>query len=71
MSRTFRWSMACLAVAAAVLAVSSGVAGQIYLGTQPTQGPWAAQPSTKSGEWPHYNADIRGTRYSPLDQITT
>jgi len=27
------------------------------------------QPSTKNGEWPHYNADVKGTRYSPLDQI--
>src|SRR5437899_10194073 len=27
------------------------------------------QPSTKNGEWPHYTADLRGTRYSPLDQI--
>ena len=27
------------------------------------------QPSTRSGDWPHYNADIRGSRYSPLDQI--
>src|SRR3954469_5816771 len=28
------------------------------------------QPSTRNGEWPHYNADLHGTRYSPLDQIT-
>src|SRR2546425_7934730 len=27
------------------------------------------QPSTANGEWPTYNADLRGTRYSPLDQI--
>src|SRR5213593_3727411 len=27
------------------------------------------QPSTRTGDWPHYNADIRGSRYSPLDQI--
>jgi quinoprotein glucose dehydrogenase len=27
------------------------------------------QPSTKNGEWPHYTADLNGTRYSPLDQI--
>src|SRR5437879_6567127 len=27
------------------------------------------QPSTANGEWPSYNADLRGTRYSPLDQI--
>src|SRR5438874_3041568 len=26
-------------------------------------------PSTKNGEWPAYAADVRGTRYSPLDQI--
>jgi glucose dehydrogenase len=30
------------------------------------QGP---QPSTTNGEWPHYSADLKGTRYSPLDQI--
>ncbi len=29
----------------------------------------ATQPSTKNGEWPYYTADLRGTRYSPLDQI--
>jgi quinoprotein glucose dehydrogenase len=29
----------------------------------------AGQPSTAKGEWPTYNGDIRGTRYSPLDQI--
>src|SRR5881628_3426797 len=27
------------------------------------------QPSTANGEWPTYNADVKGTRYSPLDQI--
>src|SRR5262244_4108562 len=27
-------------------------------------------PSTKNGEWPYYTADVRGSRYSPLDQIT-
>ena len=29
----------------------------------------AGQPSTAKGEWPHYTADLKGTRYSPLDQI--
>ena len=29
------------------------------------------QPSTKNGEWPYYTADLKGTRYSPLDQINT
>ncbi len=28
-----------------------------------------ARPSTENGEWPHYAADSRGTRYSPLAQI--
>src|SRR5579863_2397262 len=27
------------------------------------------QPSTKNGDWPYYTADLKGTRYSPLDQI--
>ncbi|MBI4520858.1 MAG: PQQ-binding-like beta-propeller repeat protein, partial [Gemmatimonadetes bacterium] len=26
-------------------------------------------PSTANGEWPSYNADVKGSRYSPLDQI--
>jgi len=30
----------------------------------------AGQPSTKNGEWPYYTADARGTKYSPLDQIS-
>jgi quinoprotein glucose dehydrogenase len=29
----------------------------------------AAPPSTQKGEWPHYTGDLRGSRYSPLDQI--
>src|SRR5580692_3777399 len=27
------------------------------------------QPSTKNGDWPYYTADVKGTKYSPLDQI--
>src|SRR5438876_12371617 len=26
-------------------------------------------PSTKNGEWAYYTADVKGTRYAPLDQI--
>jgi quinoprotein glucose dehydrogenase len=26
-------------------------------------------PSTARGEWPHYTADLHGSKYSPLDQI--
>src|SRR6202051_1146590 len=29
----------------------------------------SGQPSTSNGEWPMYTADLRGTKYSPLDQI--
>src|SRR6202163_2147861 len=29
----------------------------------------SGQPSTKNGEWPMYTADLRGSKYSPLDQI--
>src|SRR5947207_4398073 len=37
--------------------------------TAGTSGQSTGQPSTKNGDWPSYNADIRGSRYSPLDQI--
>jgi len=70
MWRTARRSAAALgAIIVGVVLVTTGVAGQIFLGGSPPQGPWGAQPSTKNGEWPSYNADIHGTRYSPLDQI--
>src|ERR671930_1028114 len=44
------------------------LAALLYL----SSGAWAqssGQPSTKNGEWPHYTADLKGSRYSPLDQI--
>src|SRR6478672_5675353 len=28
------------------------------------------QPSTAKGDWPYYTADVKGSRYSPLDQVT-
>ncbi len=34
-----------------------------------TSGQAAGMPSTKNGDWTHYTADVRGTKYSPLDQI--
>jgi quinoprotein glucose dehydrogenase len=30
---------------------------------------YGQRPSTKNGEWPHYTADLKGTKYSPLAQI--
>src|SRR5262245_42851917 len=44
------------------------VSGQLSVGT-PDRPPAQGQPSTKNGEWPHYTADLKGTRFSPLDQI--
>jgi len=40
----------------------------LALGTQAlSQSP--GFPSPKNGDWPHYTGDIRGSKYSPLDQI--
>jgi quinoprotein glucose dehydrogenase len=69
MRRTITWVMVLGSIAIGVAAITPRVSGQIYLGASPPQGSWAAQPTTKDGEWPSYNGDIRGTRYSPLDQI--
>src|ERR1700686_4242949 len=70
MSRTISRSVtAFVSLVVGLVVITTGVSGQLFLGGSPPQGPWAAQPSTKNGEWPSYNADVRGTRYSPLDQI--
>src|SRR5262244_4052743 len=69
MRRLIKWVVAVGSIALGVAAINSRVSGQIYLGATPPQGSWAAQPTTKDGEWPSYNGDIHGTRYSPLDQI--
>jgi glucose dehydrogenase len=49
--------------AAALLA-----AGIAWL-TPHAAGQSSPMPSTKNGEWPMYTADLRGSKYSPLDQI--
>jgi len=48
----------------AVGAVSIAALVTLKLGGQTT-----GMPSTKNGDWTHYTADMRGTKYSPLDQI--
>jgi quinoprotein glucose dehydrogenase len=53
-----RSTLAALAFAGGVVYMAAGPSGQT-----------TGQPSTKNGDWPSYNADIKGTRYSPLDQI--
>ena len=41
----------------------------LTLAVSAQNGKSSSAPSTKNGEWPHYTADLAGTRYSPLDQI--
>src|SRR5262245_13412611 len=53
----------------AVGMMGAAFSGQIFVGTPPPQFTASEQPSVKHGEWPHYNADLKGTRYSPLAQI--
>ena len=54
-------------VAASIVAVGAGLASAPYLrGQNRASGP----PSTANGEWTHYTADVRGSKYSPLAQIT-
>ena len=40
----------------------------VWMTARPS-GQAAGLPSTKKGDWTHYTADMRGTKYSPLDQI--
>src|SRR5436853_6452590 len=51
------------------LAVIAILAAGILIFTIGLSGQSGSQPSTKNGEWPYYTADLKGTRYSPLDQI--
>ncbi len=53
-----RTVLPCALLAVALAWMTSTITGQ-------TTGP----PSTSKGEWPHYTADVKGSRYSPLDQI--
>src|SRR5215218_2067249 len=45
-----------------VLGLCAMLAGQDRAGS-------SRVPSPAGGDWPHYTADLRGTKYSPLDQI--
>ncbi len=59
MSRiTWRSALAATALGLVVVSLELSLSGQN-----------TGQPSTKNGDWPAYTADIRGSRYSPLDQI--
>src|SRR5712691_9363864 len=65
MTRTFRRA----ALAAASLAGLFGLMTITPPMTANLSGQAPGFPTTKNGEWPYYTADVRGSRYSPLDQI--
>ncbi len=67
MSRSFLKLASAVALVAAGLAHTQPVAAQEapVVGINPEMG----QPSTSKGDWTHYTADERGTKYMPLDQI--
>jgi quinoprotein glucose dehydrogenase len=48
-----------------VLALLVGALGM----TAAISGQSGYMPSTSKGDWTHYTADVRGSKYSPLDQI--
>ncbi len=62
MRRTSYRTVSASTVIALAIVLLSGGAPRIS-----GQGP--GLPSTKTGEWPTYSGDIKGSRYSPLDQI--
>jgi quinoprotein glucose dehydrogenase len=57
-----RRSLGLLCLLSVLVGISTGTSGQDRAGA-------SRQPSTANGDWPHYTADMRGTKYSPLDQI--
>src|SRR5439155_20140766 len=59
-----RFALASVSLVVALSSIQTGISGQQALSQS------SGQPSTRNGEWPHYNADLKGSRYSPLDQIT-
>src|SRR5690349_7047569 len=52
-----------------LLLAAAMAAGAVWMLTVGAASDAPGQPSTKNGEWPHYTADLKGTKYSPLDQI--
>src|SRR5216117_804711 len=59
---TRRLRLGCVLTALIGLSSGSGMSGQDRAVSSRT-------PSNANGDWTHYTADVRGTKYSPLDQI--
>src|ERR1700726_2992752 len=71
MSRNFLLSVSVLVLGASgLICAVPQVGAQTFVGTPaPQQFAGQGQPSTRNGEWPTNGADVKFTRYSPLDQI--
>jgi len=52
-----------------VVATTLLTAGFVTLMVPAAMSQWPPTPSTSSGEWPMYTADVRGSKYSPLAQV--
>ena len=59
MRKVLSVGLALASLGVALTWVAPSISGQTY----------SAFPSTKNGEWPYYTADLRGSKYSPLDQV--
>jgi quinoprotein glucose dehydrogenase len=71
MTRRFRSVLGSLVFLVGVALTFAALVGTAPFGPAILSGQSAGtgQPSTSNGEWPHYTADLTGSRYSPLDQI--
>src|SRR5207249_9382718 len=69
-SRRFVWSGDNMfnTVKRAVPVVAVLGAGMVWM-TIGTTAQSSSMPSTRNGDWTHYTADVRGSKYAPLDQI--
>src|SRR2546426_1172353 len=68
--KPFRSVLALVLIVVGLVWVVPRVSGQVFVGTPaPKQFSGPGQPSTKNGEWWTNMADLKGSRYSPLDQI--
>ena len=51
------------------LVALAGALGTVLVSQSALSGQSGYMPATSKGDWTHYTADVRGSKYSPLDQI--
>jgi quinoprotein glucose dehydrogenase len=69
MSRVLRRSIALAPLAALVLLAGLTIVASTRESRGQSKNGNVVSEGTANGQWPSYTGDIRGTRYSPLDQI--